>query len=327
MLLSKSDITQLLTFDECLEAVENAFRLYAEGQTLKPELMHVDAPPDGEFHVKAGGLNLTSGSYFALKANGGFFRNRELYDLPNIQGSIILTNAANGYPLAIMDSTEITRQRTGAATAIAAKYLARQNSTVAVVCGSGNQARIQLKSLARVLPLEKALVFGRNKENAQKFAEEMSEELGFDVLPSFNLGDCLENADVCVTCTPAKNYFLKKEDVPPGMFIAAVGADSPDKQELEPALLRSAKVVADVLEQSIHVGEVNHAIKNGLMKKADVYGELGEIIAGKKRGRASSEEIIIFDSTGTAFQDAAAAAIVYEKAIETGRGTTFDLYQ
>jgi ornithine cyclodeaminase/alanine dehydrogenase-like protein (mu-crystallin family) len=110
-----------------------------------------------------------------------------------------------------------------------------------------------------------------------------------------------------------------------GTFIAAVGADSPDKQELDPALMRGNKVVADILEQCATIGELHHALEKGLLTRAEVHAELGEVVTGRKPGRTSEEEIIIFDSTGTALQDAAAAAIVYEKAVSDGSGVMLNL--
>src|SRR5271157_5471185 len=145
LILTRTQIAALLSFDDYIEAVEQAFRA------------HVEAP-EGEFHVKAGGL-LSPEPYFALKANGGFFHNRERYGLPNIQGLVVLASAANGRPLAIMDSAEITIQRTGAATAIAARYLARPDSQVCTICGCGNQGRVQLRAMVHSLPIRKALVF------------------------------------------------------------------------------------------------------------------------------------------------------------------------
>ena len=127
----------------------------------------------------------------------------------------------------------------------------------------------------------------------------------------------MRESDICVTCTPSKKYFLKRESVKPGTFVAAVGSDNEDKQELDPRLLASNKVVVDSVEQASKIGELHHAIDSGIMNRDQVYAELGDIIAGKKKGRVSSDEIIIFDSTGTALQDVAAAAIVYEKAVQS----------
>src|SRR5258708_2454372 len=154
LLLTRQDIASLLTLPDYVRVVENAFRLHAEGSTLAPALAHVDAI-GGEFHIKAGGLNGPT-PYFGLKVNGGFFQNKARNGMPNIQGLIVLSRADNGLPLAVMDSIEITIQRTGASTAVAAKYLARPDSRVVTICGCGNQGRIQLTALKQVLPLERA---------------------------------------------------------------------------------------------------------------------------------------------------------------------------
>jgi alanine dehydrogenase len=133
----------------------------------------------------------------------------------------------------------------------------------------------------------------------------------------------VRKSDVCVTCTPAKKYFLDNDCIAPGTFVAAVGADNEEKQELDPQLLASNKVVADVLEQCAEIGDLHHAIAKGLMAPGDVHAELGEVVAGRKAGRTCEEEITIFDSTGTALQDVAVAAMVYQCAMESGHGARF----
>src|SRR5262249_5412773 len=137
-------------------------------------------------------------------------------------------------------------------------------------------------------------------------------------------GEGVPLSDVCVTCTPSRKPFLMAKHLQPGTFVAAVGADSPDKQELEAAILASSKVVADILEQCATIGELNHALRQGLISRKDVYAELGELVAGRKPGRTSSDEITVFDSTGTAVQDAAAAALVYERALRHETGIWID---
>lgn len=318
LLLSRSDVASLLAFPEYIQAVEDAFRLHAQGCALEPALAHVDAD-SGEFHIKAGGLRGAT-PYFALKVNGGFFQNRTRFGLPNIQGLIVLSRADNGLPLAAMDSIEITIQRTGAATAVAARLLARPDSRVCVVCGCGNQGRVQLRALCHALPLQHAFAWSRQPERARAFAVEMSRELGIEVKPADDLPAALAQSDVCVTCTPAKAPFIRRADIPPGMFIAAVGSDSPDKQELDADLVAASIVVADLRDQAARVGEVHHAVAAGLMRPDEVAAELGEILAGKAEGRTSTGEIVIFDSTGTALQDVAAAAAVYERACARGVG-------
>jgi alanine dehydrogenase len=323
LLLKRSEIVKLLSVQECMAVVEQAFKLYAEGSTTPPGILGIHAR-DGGFHLKAGLLALNR-SYFAAKVNANFPQNRRRFGLPMIQGIIVLCDAENGYPLALMDSMEITVIRTGAATGVAAKYLARTDAKVATICGCGNQGRISLQALAQVRPLERAYAYDIDEYQARRFADELSKELGIAVKAVKDLAKAVRESDICVTCTPSKRFFLNREYVSPGSFIAAVGADNEEKQELDPALMASNKVVVDLLEQCATIGDLHHALAQGLVTKAAVYAELGEVIAGKKAGRTSEDEIVIFDSTGTALQDVAAAAMVYERAISAKMGIAINL--
>jgi alanine dehydrogenase len=323
LLLTRRDVAALLDLGQCVAAVEEAFRLHGEGRAPAPGILGFPYPGGG-FHIKAAGLDL-SRRYFAVKVNGNYSRNPERLGLPAIQGVIILCDADNGSPLALMDSIEITIARTGAATAVAARHLARPGSAVATVCGCGNQGRVQLRALALVCPLTRVDVFDADAARAARFAEELSAELGLDVRPTADLARSVRASDVCVTCTPSRGFFVRSEDVSPGTFLAAVGADSPEKQELDPRLVASAKLVADIRDQCAKIGELHHALAEGLMAVENVHAELGEIVAGKKPGRESDNEIIVFDSTGTALQDVAAAAVVYEKAVGAGAGLRVEL--
>lgn len=313
MLFKRSDIRRFLTLRDCISAVEDAFRLHAEGKTLAPGLLHIDSE-NGEFHIKAGGIQLDR-IYFGLKANGGFFGNMAKHGLPNIQGLILLYDGDTGCPLAVMDSIEITIQRTGAATAVAAKYLARPDSRTAAIFGCGNQGRVQLKALKEALPgINMVYAFDRDEKAALRYAAEMTAELGIPVVSTPDLC-AVKECDAVVTCTPSRQFFLRKDLIQAGTFIAAVGADSPEKQELEPSLMAGTKVVVDILEQCASVGELHHALEAGLITRQDVHGELGQVITGQVPGRTSADEIIVYDATGTALQDAAAAAVVYNKAL------------
>jgi alanine dehydrogenase len=304
--------------DECITAVESAFRLYGEGKAVPPGVLSMHTS-DGGFHIKAGLLDL-SRTYFAAKVNGNFPENPARFGLPTIQGVIVLCDAERGCPLAIMDSRDITSLRTGAATAVAAKHLARLDSRTVTICGCGSQGRVQIKALSRVLRLETVFAYDQNNEQMLRFAREMTEELGVPTHPVTSLHDAVSQSDICVTCTPSRRAYLSTKEVSAGTFISAVGADNPDKQELHPALMANSKIVTDVLEQCSVLGDLHHALEAGLMVKEGVHAELGEVVAGKKPGRESDTEIIVFDSTGMALQDVAAAVCVYEKAQEQGAG-------
>jgi alanine dehydrogenase len=324
LILKHSEVASLLSLRECVEAVEEAFRLNEEGQSLPPGVLETLTTVGG-FHIKAAGLKLADRTYYAAKVNGNFPQNMSRWGLPTIQGFIALYDGENGRPLALMDSIEITALRTGAATAVAAKYLARPDSRVATICGCGVQGRIQLKSLVEALRLEKVYAYDQDEDLSGRFASEMSEQLQIEIIPVKDLSSAVSVSDVCVTCTPSRKPILMRGQVREGSFIAAVGADNPLKQELDPELMAGNKVVVDILEQCATIGDLHHAIEAGVMLKTDVYAELGWIITGLIQGRTSNEETIIFDSTGTALQDVAAASIVYEKALHAGTGVRLNL--
>ena len=302
LLLQRSDVAELLSLEDCIDAVEKIFRLQGEGKVPVPGILGVRAK-NGGLHVKAGLLPGEKG-YVVAKLNTNFPDNGARFGLPTIQGMIVLYDAENGCPLAVLDSIDVTIKRTAAASAVAAKYLARKNSSVGIVCGCGQQGRAQLRAIHSVLPLEKVYAFDLNERAAQDLARELASELRLEIEPVCDPWRAIKKSDICVTCTTACEFFVRKEDVSPGTFIAAVGADDEHKQEIDPALMASAKVVADSLEQCCAIGDTHHAIARRLMRKEDIYAELGEIVAEKKPGRTTDDEIFIFDSTGVAMEDA-----------------------
>jgi ornithine cyclodeaminase/alanine dehydrogenase-like protein (mu-crystallin family) len=302
LLLARADVERLLPAGACIAAVEAAFRDHALGKVPAPGILGMHAASGG-FHVKAGFL----GSYFAAKVNANFPGNT---DLPTIQGAVILFDAANGRPLAIMDSISITAIRTAAATAVAAKYLAREECETMLVCGCGGQAAAQLQALLCVRKPRRIFAYDRDAGRASAFSARFGAEVADD------LAEAACASDIIVTCTTATKYFITREMVRPGAFIAAVGADSENKQEIDPALLAQVKLVTDLTEQAARIGDLHHAIETGVVQAADVHAELGEVIAGRKRARESADEIIVFDSTGTGLQDVAAAIAVYRQALE-----------
>jgi len=321
-LLRRSDIESLFSLRDCIDAVDEIFRLQGEGKVPKPGILGVRATGGG-LHVKAG-LLPGDRNYLVAKLNANFPGNNARFGLPTIQGVIVVFDAESGAPLAILDSIDITMKRTAAASAVAAKHLARKESSVATICGCGQQGRAQLRAVLLTLPLTKIYAFDLDEPAAINYRNELSPELKIDIELVRDLPSAIQKSDVCITCTTANKSFVCKEDVSPGTFIAAVGADNEDKQEIDSALIASAKVVADSLEQSCAIGDVHHAIAHGLMRKEDVYAELCEIVAGQKIGRVADDEIIVFDSTGVAIEDAVAAAAVYERALADGIGTDFD---
>jgi alanine dehydrogenase len=295
--LSGADYNALVSMSDCIAAVESAFRQHGEG-TLGAGLLSAHAER-GAFHIKTS----IDTHYFAAKLNANFPGNP---NLPTIQGVLVLFDATNGTPLAIMDSIELTKQRTAAASAVAAKYLARADSRSITIYGCGQQGAAQLAAMKCVLPIERVHVVDADTSRAERFAQQQEATIG--ATPS----------DVIVTCTTSKKAFLR--DIERGTFVAAVGADNPEKSEIDAEAMKKALVVADVLDQCERIGDLRTAIAAGAMTRGDVHAELGAIVAGRASGRQSDDEIIIFDSTGAGFQDAAAASIAYERAMERGVG-------
>lgn len=315
LILTRRDIAQLMTPADYLAAADAAFRALATGTCVAPAPLHIHASSGG-FHGKAASL-AGERPVAAIKWNGNFPGNRDR-GLPTIQGALLLSDAVNGRLLAVMDSIEITLRRTAAASALAARHLARGNSSHIAICGCGGQAAAQLEAIAAVFAPSDVTAWDRDPARSDSFVRDTRKR--FPARAVATVDEAAHDADIVVTCTTATEPFLAPEHVRPGAFIAAVGADNPDKSEIVPALMARAKVVADVLEQCAAMGDLRHALGAGVMTRADVWAELGDIVTRRRPGRTGDDEIIIFDSTGTAAQDVAAAIQVYDRATASGAG-------
>jgi alanine dehydrogenase len=291
-ILKADEVLQVLSIDDCIDAVERVFRDGGEAASLAL----------GHFHAKTAIV----GSRYAAKINANFPSNPERFGLPTIQGLVVLADAERGTPLAVLDSMEITILRTAAASAVAARHLARRDARTLAIVGCGAQARAHVEAISRVRPIERVFAVDRDPSRAAAIGDVR------------DLDDAVREADIIVTTTPSTTPFLELRHLRPGMFIAAVGADNPRKSELTPELMAASKVVVDVEEQAATMGDLHHALDAGVMSRADVFGDLATVVRG--RGRTSDDEIFVFDSTGTALEDVAAAAIAYERAVERGIG-------
>ena len=308
---SGAEVERLLAPEACIAAVEDAFRGHALGTVPDPGLLGMHGT-NGSFHVKAGFLTADR-PYFAAKINANFPSNAAA-GLPTIQGTILLFDASDGRPLASMDSMAVTALRTGAASAIAARYLARPETRCLLMCGCGAQAAAQLRAILCVRKPARVLAYDLDAAKAARFAAAMEGETGVEIRATTDLRASVALSDMIVTCTPSRRYFIARDMVQAGTFIAAVGADNDDKQEIDPELLAHAKVVTDLTAQAARIGDLHHAIECGAMRAGDVHAQLGEVAAGLKPGRTTQEEITVFDSTGTGLQDVAAAVAVYRAA-------------
>ena len=312
LILTRRAVAALMTPRAWLEAVETGFRAAAEGRAEAPPPLTLHGA-GGAFHAKGASLALDR-LYVALKLNGNFPDNVAARGLPTIQGALLLCDGETGSLLAIMDSIEITLRRTAAASALAARFLARPESETILICGCGEQGRAQLAALRDVLPLRRALAWDRDRSRAQAFAAEAAGE-DFPIEIAADLEAAALRSDAIVTCTTSRAPFLEAGFVRPGTFVAAVGADSPDKSEVRPELMAKALVVADVLDQCRMMGDLRLAFASGLMGPGDVHAELGDLVTGRRPGRTDDSQITLFDSTGTALQDVAAAAFLHRAAL------------
>ena len=322
-LLGRADVERLLTPDVCIAAVEDAFRQYALGNASPPGILGMHAK-EGSFHVKAG-LLAADRLYFAAKLNANFPQNGARHGLPTIQGAVVLFDAEKGVPLAVMDSIAITALRTAAASAVAAKFLARGTVETLLICGCGGQAPAQLRAMLTVRRPRRILAYDQDAGKSAALADALGGEIGAPMTAAPDLAEAVRSSDLVITCTTAQRYFITRDMVRAGTFIAAVGADNENKQEIEPRLLAAARVVTDLTEQACAIGDLHHAIVAGAMTRDAVHAEIGEVITGRKPGRVGADEIIVFDSTGTGLQDVAAAVAVYRSAVEQGAGSAFNL--
>lgn len=313
-ILVRSDVEAVLTLEECIEAVEEAFRAYGEGRLAAPQSLGAHGKR-GTFHIKAAMAN-----HFVAKINANFPENRANHGLPTIQGVIYLADVEQGTTLAILDSALITVLRTAAATAVAAKYLSRTDSRVMTLIGCGQQAAAQVAAIATVRSVQKLFVFDLDRDAIAILAEQVKKSHGIDVQTDASLDDAVAVSEIVVTCTSSKEPILQRHHVHSGLFIAAVGADNPAKSELSPELLTQCVVVPDFTEQAITMGDTHHAIEAGLLTRERLHGELAQVICGNVSARSNDDECFVFDSTGTALQDLVAASLAYQRALERGIG-------
>lgn len=319
-ILTEDELRRCIELDgEVIDTIADAFTALARGRVVMPPVLHMDlAEAHGEVDVKTAfvpGL-----ADFAIKVSPGFFDNPNL-GLPSVSGMMMLLSATTGRLEALhLDNGYLTDLRTAAAGAVAARHLARADARVAGVIGAGVQARLQTLALVKVRPIERILVWARNGAKADDCADDLTRRLELDVVPVGSAEKLVLDSDVVVTTTPARDPLVVGDWLQPGLHITAMGSDAPGKNELHPAVLERADlVVCDSRAQCARLGELHHAIEQGI----DVaITELGEITSGAKPGRTSADQITVCDLTGTGVQDTAIALLAYEKSVAAGLGTT-----
>jgi len=323
LLLSRQDVIKVLDMKDCMDVVEKAFAEMANGTAVLPLRIAI-TPPDG--------LSLYMPAYLkelgalACKIVTVYKNNPKKYNMPVIVGKVLLQDPNTGDVLCIMDGGYLTAVRTGAASGVATKYLARKDKgQVCGVFGAGVQAKSQLWAVAEARQLSKTLVFDISDEAVKNFVGEMSAKLSLEVVKATSADQILREADIICAATSSNTPIFAGASVREGTHINGIGSHTPSARELDTTIIKRSTVVADSYEACLkEAGDIMIPISEGAIDKSHLNAELGEIITGRKPARASDREITLFKSNGLAIQDAATAKLVYDKAVAAGIGTHVD---
>lgn len=327
LILTDDEVKKLLSMSEVIEAVESAFKQKGLGRVQMPAKIYLYYKKyNGD--LRAMPTFLEDLDISAVKIVNVHPDNPIKNAVPTVMAVITLIDPTTGAPIAVMGGTTITDMRTGAAGSIAAKYLAKNNPKTISLIGAGAQAKTQLMALLEVYKqLEEVRVWSRTEETKKNFVTETQQAYGnsIQVISAANIRKAVEEADIVVTTTPSRKPLVTNDMVSAGMHINCIGADAVGKEELDPNILKRAKIVVDDWEQASHSGEINVPLSRGIITKDNIWAEIGEIVAGLKPGRQKQDEITVFTSTGLAVQDAVTAKIAYSKAIAAKVGRFIQL--
>ncbi len=312
---------------EVIGAVEEAYKAFNSNQVIQPDYIgiHLD-PPRGEIDFKLGYYK--GNEIISMKASsGGFPDNPTTYAVPSGMGTILLFDARTCALICVMDGSLITGLRTGAAGAASVKALARKNARKIASIGTGNQARMQIRAISAIMNIEVIHAWDHSSASLANFKIDIEREFGIPVVTADSKQHAVEQADILITTTRGKGSVVEAGWVKPGTHIIAIGTDAKGKQEFEPEIFRTAKVVVDSIMQCCEKGETQHPLRKNIIAKDGIHAEIGEVLLGTKPGRESEDEITIFDSTGMAIQDNTTATRIYRNAIERNVGTFFEFIQ
>lgn len=319
LILSRADMMGLVTPAEYVQCCEQAYRMHGEGRFFMEPKGHIvlDKYP-GEWEAMPSYIEEPEAA--ACKWVSIREQNRERFGLPTVFSILIYTHPETGFPLAICDGSHHTVMRTGAAAAVSARWLARPDSQVLAIVGAGHMAEGALATCSEVFGFKEARIWSRSQATLSNFVSSERPKYSFPLKTSLDLEDVVRGADVIVTVTPAREPIVRDSWITPGTHIAAVGADKAGDQELDAAILERARIFVDDIRQCRTDGEINVPLSAGVITEDGIVGEIGEVVAGKKQGRASDDDITVFDSTGIALQDSATVPLEYERAVASGVG-------
>lgn len=333
--LNKEETEKVLKMSEVIPVVEKVYQLKAQGNTaVFPLIFHEFNPGVADMDIKSGWLK--GSEIFGLKVVSWFGENPQK-GLPALIGTIMILDATTGAPIGLIDGTHITGMRTGAAGAIGAKYLARGNSEDFLVVGAGHIATFQIAATLTLLPkITNVMIYDPLEHaNAEKMAAKirttLNDEFGITVPETvrFQAVEDIQSAtgksDIIITVTPSRKPIIQKEWVKSGTHFSCIGADMSGKEEIDPTIFEDARVFVDDIPQCINVGEIEIPVAQGILKREDIAGEIGDILTGKVAGRESDDQITVFDATGTALLDLLTGKLALDAAGKLGIGTTVKL--
>ena len=321
LVLTDAQVGELVDYGEAIEVVEGAFRDFGHGRATMPSKVYLSFPRyKGDIRVMPAA---TGDRYAGVKLVNSHEENPSR-GLPAVVGTYLLFSQETGIPLCLMAATLLTAIRTGAASAVATRYMARSDARRLGLIGAGAQAAHQLRAIGRVRNIEEVVVWAPNADRERTAALVTRMQGEFPDLRIRVADSVVEAAgsDILCTTTPSRAPLFPAEALEEGAHINAVGADGPGKQELDPEILKAGYLVVDEMEQAVHGGEVNVALHTGVISAEQIAGTLPEVLIGAIPGRTSPEQITVFDSTGLAIQDIALAILVYERALDAGLGST-----
>lgn len=326
VVLSRQDVEQLLTMRDALAAVEEGFRQLAQGNVVIPQRAATAIVPYNGLHLSMPAFVGGDIGALTIKIVTVYGDNPAKYTLPTIQSVLLVHDAQTGQVVAMMDAEHLTATRTGAASGVATKYLARPEAETITLFGAGALGPAQLAAVCAVRPIRRAYVITRTGDKDTAFCERMSQELGIDVHATRDTQHAVTQADIICTATNSATPLFAGAWVQPGTHINAVGAYTRTMRELDTVTIQRSRVFVDHHPAAgAEAGDVIIPIAEGAVTDEHVAGALGEVIHGTVRGRTSPEEITVFKSVGLAMQDAVTAARLYTKAVTLGIGNQIHL--
>lgn len=324
LLLNQDDVMKVLDMAPCMDVVEKAFAELANGTAVLPPRINLFTEEGLGLYMPA---YLKEMGALACKVVTSYVNNPAKHNLPTILGKVLLQDPETGDVICIMDGGYLTAVRTGAVSGVATRYLAREDRGQKVgIFGAGAQAQAQLWAMTVARDITRAYIFAIHDESVNRFIAEMTPRLKLDIIRADSPAQILEEADIICTASSSPTPVFDGNKVREGTHINGVGSHTPKARELDTAIIKRSKVIADSYDACLNeAGDIMIPVQEGAIDKSHLYAELGEVITGRKPGRTDASEITLFKSNGLAIQDVAAAKLIYDKAVQAGIGTSVEL--